>query len=365
LQSFALLYKSKVFMRIVTALCGPARALLLAATGLMVGVSPVFASAAGTTGASFLEVPVGARPAALGSAYTALADDAYAPVWNPAGLGFLDHTQVGGMHQLYIDQTSFDFLSLVHPLRAGTGLGLSVQYFNPGKLDALDTSGNLTGTFTGYYGAYSLSLGQRLTEMLSLGITGKMIQAKIDDVTANTLTGDAGLFLRPSEKLSLAAVAANVVGKLKFIDQSDPLPQNFRFGAGYRVMKPLLVTGEAVYLKGGPSSFHFGGEWTTWASDEDMEASLRAGYSTDRLKELSAFAGFSTGIGLTFWGQEFSYAWMPLGDFGSTHYFSLVFHFKARPARQDKVMDVDYNQLHDLIEQRNDPSNSMKDFFKD
>src|SRR4051812_21969339 len=38
---------------------------------------PAFASA-GTEGASFLEIPVGARPAAMGSGYSALAADAYA-----------------------------------------------------------------------------------------------------------------------------------------------------------------------------------------------------------------------------------------------------------------------------------------------
>ena len=41
----------------------------------------------GTEGASFLDIPVGAGPAALGGAYTALATDAYAPIYNPAGLG--------------------------------------------------------------------------------------------------------------------------------------------------------------------------------------------------------------------------------------------------------------------------------------
>ena len=44
-------------------------------------------ASSGTEGASFLDIPVGAEPAALGSAYTALATNAYAPVWNPAGLG--------------------------------------------------------------------------------------------------------------------------------------------------------------------------------------------------------------------------------------------------------------------------------------
>src|SRR5450631_2020075 len=62
---------------------------IIALLGAISQTVPVWASA-GTEGASFLDIPVGAGPAALGSAYTALATNAYAPVWNPAGLGMLN-----------------------------------------------------------------------------------------------------------------------------------------------------------------------------------------------------------------------------------------------------------------------------------
>ena len=58
---------------------------------------PALASS-GTEGAAFLDIPVGAGPAAMGSAYTALANDAYAATWNPAGLGTLESTQFSGQH---------------------------------------------------------------------------------------------------------------------------------------------------------------------------------------------------------------------------------------------------------------------------
>ena len=38
----------------------------------------------GTEGASFLDIPVGAGPAALGSDYSAAAADAYCPIYNPS-----------------------------------------------------------------------------------------------------------------------------------------------------------------------------------------------------------------------------------------------------------------------------------------
>src|ERR1041385_427816 len=78
----------------------------------------------GTEGASFLELPVGARPAAMGSAYSALAEDAYAPTWNPAGLAFLDSPQLGAMHMLYLESSSYEFGSFGLPLGPGRGIGM-------------------------------------------------------------------------------------------------------------------------------------------------------------------------------------------------------------------------------------------------
>src|SRR5580704_15756425 len=75
---------------------------------------PLWASA-GTEGASFLDIPVGAGPASLGSAYTALATNAYAPVWNPAGLGMLNGNEVAAQHLSYLDSMHYEFMSFVHP----------------------------------------------------------------------------------------------------------------------------------------------------------------------------------------------------------------------------------------------------------
>src|SRR5439155_10841514 len=86
----------------------------------------------GTEGASFLELPIGARPAAMGSAYSMLAEDAYAPTWNPAGLAFLDGPQLAGMHVAYLENTAYEYGSFVTPLGPSTGIGAAIHYFRPG-----------------------------------------------------------------------------------------------------------------------------------------------------------------------------------------------------------------------------------------
>jgi long-subunit fatty acid transport protein len=49
-------------------------------------VSAAFFEKVGTFGAQFLQIGTTARAAGMGSAYTAVADDAASVFWNPAGL---------------------------------------------------------------------------------------------------------------------------------------------------------------------------------------------------------------------------------------------------------------------------------------
>src|SRR5260221_9368670 len=82
---------------------------------LFLAVDPGWSSS-GTEGASFLDIPVGGAPAALGSAYTAQANDVYAPVWNPAGLGFLRNLEFTGTHLSYLGPIHYEHAGLVVPL---------------------------------------------------------------------------------------------------------------------------------------------------------------------------------------------------------------------------------------------------------
>src|SRR5215510_11818075 len=82
----------------------------IAILGVVCQTVPAWAGA-GTEGASFLDIPVGAGPAALGSAYTALATNAYAPVWNPAGLGMVQVNELAGQHVEYLESMQYEYLS--------------------------------------------------------------------------------------------------------------------------------------------------------------------------------------------------------------------------------------------------------------
>src|SRR6185437_12930341 len=147
---------------------------MFALSGFMVSCAGgVSLASSGTEGASFLDIPVGAGPAALGSAYTALATNAYAPTWNPAGLGFVDAAGVAAQHLSYLDSIHYEYLSAVYPFSDARdnpthrGVGFSAQYLGTGDITRtdIDQAGNFVnpgGSFSSHYGAYNLSYGQSL-----------------------------------------------------------------------------------------------------------------------------------------------------------------------------------------------------------
>jgi hypothetical protein len=76
--------------------------------------------------ADFRHARMGPRPRAMGSAFVAVADDANAVYWNPAGMTQLDHFEITGCRTLLygIDDLSNDYLSMAygHPRIGAFGL---------------------------------------------------------------------------------------------------------------------------------------------------------------------------------------------------------------------------------------------------
>ncbi|MBI4375452.1 MAG: PorV/PorQ family protein [Elusimicrobia bacterium] len=171
----------------------------------------------GIESASFLDIPVGARPAALGSAYSALGRDAFSSSWNPAGLGFLDSTQLGSMHLAYLESMAYEYVAAAHPIRPGYGLGAAFQYFRPDDFDATDLSGNRLGSDSASFSGYTLAYGQALNPRLSLGLAGKLVKARISDASSSGRSLDLGIYYRAAARLTLAVVGANLAGKARLL----------------------------------------------------------------------------------------------------------------------------------------------------
>jgi hypothetical protein len=156
-------------------------------------------SKVGAGSGNFLLMPVGARGMAMGSAYSAIADDPSALYWNPAGI-----TQGPGATAAY-SYTRL-FAGMGHNFAGGTfaisdayKVGISATTFSSGDID-ITTAFADKGTGATYSVrdlAFGLSLAGQLTEQFSFGVTGKFVSLGIYDLTASGIAFDFGTLYRP------------------------------------------------------------------------------------------------------------------------------------------------------------------------
>jgi len=289
----------------------------------------------GETGAAFLNIPVGARPAAMGSAYSALAEDSYGTVWNPGGLAFSPGTELTAQHLSYLESIHYEYAGLAHALKPGRTLAASVQYLGTGDVTGRDPNGEPTGDFTNYYAAYTFAYGHKLNEKLGIGFGVKRIAARLEETSAGTWAGSAGFLYKPSPLWRIGTVLDQVGQGLKFMESRDALPLTLRVGIAYNPARWTLSV-EPVYTRGDGLHGRFGLEYRALPM-----LALRTGYRTDHREGLSALSGFSTGAGVLFWGQELAYAWVPLDDLGNTHYISLTARFGQALAQRRNLVHYD------------------------
>ena len=72
------------------------------------------------------QIPIGARPAGLGDAFIAVADDGNALYWNPAGIATLGHHEFNGMTaNAFQAGVKHQFLSYILPFSSRHALGIA------------------------------------------------------------------------------------------------------------------------------------------------------------------------------------------------------------------------------------------------
>ena len=92
---------------------------------------------AGKTGAEFLLIAAGARPAAMGGAYVAVADDISAVYWNPAGLASLRGRGISATHAEWLSGIRYESLGYGHSVGQLGTLGISAFFLHTGVLVGL------------------------------------------------------------------------------------------------------------------------------------------------------------------------------------------------------------------------------------
>jgi hypothetical protein len=311
-------------------MCGKGLLFTAALMGLLV---PAALAQVSIGGAASLYIQPGARPAGMGDCFVAIADDASACSWNPAGLAFLEkqynftlmHTQlVPDWEDVYYEYAAYG--QRVEGL--GT-IGVSVVYLTYGKQVATDPeSPEPIGEFTSYEVIPSVAYGTTIGEDLALGLGLKFVYVNLAPAqftqdqqkgAGSTFAADLGaLYRMMGGRLRLGGAVQHVGPRIAYIDegQSDPLPRNLKLGVSYKLaddeMNRVIVSAEfnkslvivediadptvGVILNGGAEYRYY-----------DLLA-LRGGYVHDPDGKVE---GFAFGMGLKYKNWAFDLANVP------------------------------------------------------
>ncbi len=295
---------------------------VLSAALLLAGAVPATAinDNAGTTGFSFLKICVGARPAAMGGAGTALAADADAPAWNPAGLFGLERRTGTLAVADYLLDAQAGYASVALP-GARRAWALSVVYLAHGDLQKTSETGADLGTFSAADVAAFVTCARPVwRDWLTAGLNLKMVYSTIDTYSADAYMVDAGLLLRTPAQGLTAGVSLSNVGTVRssYAGFDDSLPVGIRLGAAYRpahMPLPVLLVADLNIPNDGDPFTAFGAEVRCPGG-----LYLRPGYSTQRSGvEGDQALGLGGGMGLAVRGYRVDYAYSSYPDLGDVH----------------------------------------------
>jgi len=324
--------------------------LLLAGTAASAGEF----SKVGSVGAQFLKIGMGARYIGLGEASAAIADDAYAMYWNPAGMALMEETEFAFTNVDWVEDIRLNYVSFAKPMGFGGTVGFSMTMLNVGDMEETTV---YEPEGTGYMfdaSSYSIAAGygRSLTDRFALGFKIKYVSEKISEVTSKGFAVDFGTYYETGfRNLRMGLNIANIGPSMKFTgsdlnfsylrDQDntnyDPvnasltteeydLPLTFRFGIAYDLyqtsMSNWMIAVEGKHPNDNVQQASLGSEYV-W----NETVSLRAGYKFRYEEE-----GVSLGAGLVLnptnsTALVVDYAWSDFGRLESVHRFSFGLKF--------------------------------------
>ncbi len=296
----------------------------------------------------FLTLEPGARANAMGRAYSAIADDAYAMWWNPGAAAFNKDTQIAATHIPWlqgsgIDDMFYEYLGFNNYFYGIGNINAHIIWLDAGTQPHTSSQNVDLGDFHTYEVAGAIGYGYEIVpEKIGIGGNFKLLYSYLGPGTGLTETEgsafsfafDAGALFKDVavDNLNASIVIQNIGPDITYVDkdQSDPAPMTFRAGLGYTVfdnpMGCLITTAEmSKILADDDPIYGVGAEYTYLNL-----ISLRGGYFSDKVGEVEG-ASFGVGVQYKFskrYKLGFDFAMVPAG--GLTKYnkiFSLGFEF--------------------------------------
>lgn len=338
-------------------------------------------TAIGTTSAEFLLLGAGARGAALGGAYSAIADDIEAMYWNPGGLALLEEGGITISSYDYIADTKYNWVGIAFPMSGGERV-IGIQGASFGFSDQpVYTVDNPDGDGTTYSVNQSfigLTYAQNFSDRFSAGVTAKFISDRLGRTDATAVAFDFGTnfhamlgdkLIRTTFTISNLGTELKHTGSALEIETTrdpplgqgnraqDPvlarltttsfsLPTIFRVGLAYDFWNApagrLTLMSEFNQPNNNSASAAGGIEWAlTDISGSGFSLVARGSYAYQPDNDITltgaAFAttldsdenkdGIALGGGIAYarggFGLSFDYAYRHLGILGTANYFSV------------------------------------------
>jgi len=250
---------------------------LALAVALLTALAPTAAFAGSTAGAASLQIPPDARAEGMGRFFNAVADDAFAPWWNPAGLAFLKGWNAGLMHAKLVpglaDDVYYEYLGVTNSVEGWGGVAGTFTYLNYGTSTATNPgSSEGIGTFSSYEFSPSIALGTSVLPNVGVGANLKLVHVSLAPEqyagqgagSGTSFAVDLGWLYRMDHQsdnilgmgagtmsVGLGVTVANLGPDISLTQgkKSDPMPRNLKVGLAWGAKIPQsysFLVGAAV-----------------------------------------------------------------------------------------------------------------------
>ena len=168
----------------------------------------------GISTAEFLKIGVGSRASAMGDAFVAVANDASALYWNPAGLTQFKDDQLLFSHNMWVVDINHDFVGAVYHMDETNAFGIS---FTSLSMQDMPVTTEFQPFGTGaYFGfgdiALAVTYSRKMTEQFSFGGTVRYIEETLDQLKMRGVMIDLGTYYWTGLGTTRFAVAVSNFG---------------------------------------------------------------------------------------------------------------------------------------------------------
>lgn len=173
---------------------------------------------AGTAAVTFLKIGIGARANAMGGAYVAMANDASAMYWNPAGLVQSGKNELAVSHLDWLVDVDYEYLGYIHQITPNLGVGAFAGYLH---FEDMPVTTEYHPYGNGEYFSYSdlvagITGSLKMTDRFSFGVTVKYVREELADLAMDGVMLDLGTYYWTGYKsLRIAAAMRNFGNDLR------------------------------------------------------------------------------------------------------------------------------------------------------